>query len=154
MYTAILLALLFGQHAPVAPHAPVRVYVTSEMAGTGLSDPNKDIRDTIKDLQEAVLDRKTFALAESREDASIVLVVLPRETEGMTANWAGTGRDRVVKVGFESGDVKTTMQASVMSGSMGSAGAWGKAAKKLVKQIDEWVTANRGRLEQPVEPKR
>jgi hypothetical protein len=58
--------------------APVRLFITSVGAVNGFTDPNKDNQDTMKDLRDEVKGRKSLALAESRDDAAIVLVVMKR----------------------------------------------------------------------------
>jgi len=121
--------------------------VTSVGAANSFTDPNKDNQDTMKDLREAIKGHKTLALAESRDDAVIVLVVMSRETAQVTAGFLGSpARDRAVRVKFIYKDFETEMSGSAQGGTLGSGGAWGKAAGKVVKQVDEWVTANRSKL--------
>jgi hypothetical protein len=56
----------------------------------------------IKDLQDSIKDRR--ALAKSRDDAAIVLVVMGRETAQVTAGFLGDpARDRVIRVKFHVG---------------------------------------------------
>jgi hypothetical protein len=77
----------------------------------------------------------------------IVLVVLNRETAQTTAGFLGSpARDRMVRVKFMYGDFETEMSGSAQGGTLGSGGAWGKAAGKVIKQVDEWVTTNRSKL--------
>jgi len=45
-------------------------------------------------------------------------------------------------------DFETEMTASAQGGTLGSGGAWSKAASKLMKQVNEWVSANRSKLPQ------
>jgi hypothetical protein len=127
--------------------APVRVFLTSVGAANGFTDPNKDNQDTMKDLRDEVKGRKSLVLAESRDDAVIVLVVMNRETAQTTAGFLGSpARDRMVRVKFIYGDFETEMSGSAQGGTLGSGGAWGKAAGKVIKQVDEWVTTNRSKL--------
>jgi len=148
LFALVLIALVL--QAPVYPHQAVKVYVTSGASASGFTDPSKDNRDTIKDLKEAISDHKSLALAESADDATIVLTVQGRQTAGVTAGFLGSAaRDRSIRVLFTCGEFHTEMTASAQGGTLGSGGAWGKAAKKIIKQVDEWVTANRARLERP-----
>jgi hypothetical protein len=48
---------------------PVKVFVTSNGASNGFTDPSKDNRDTVKDLKDAIKDRDNLALAEGEDDA-------------------------------------------------------------------------------------
>jgi hypothetical protein len=110
-------------------------------------DPDKSNRDTMKDLQDSIKDRRSLALAESREDAAIVLVVMGWETAQVSAGLFGDpARDRIIRVKFQFGDFQTEMTASAQGGTLGNGGAWGKAAGKIVKQVDEWVRANGAKL--------
>jgi hypothetical protein len=123
------------------------VFITSVGAANGFTDPNKDNQDTMKDLRDAIKGHKTLALAESRDDAVIILVVMNRETAQVTAGFLGApARDRMVRVKFLYKDLETEMSGSAQGGTLGSGGAWGKAAGKVMKQVDDWVKANRSKL--------
>jgi hypothetical protein len=129
--------------------APVRVFVTSAGAANGFTDPSKDNQDTTKDLRDVVKGHKSIALAESRDDAVIVLTVMNRETAQVTAGLlGGPARDRTVRVKFICNDFETEMSASAQGGTLGSGGAWGRAAGKVINQVDDWVKANRSKLPQ------
>jgi hypothetical protein len=110
----------------------VKVFVTSAAAQNGFTDPSKDNADTVKDLRKAIDDQKSLALADSAEDAAIVLTVLGRETANLTGGLMGTAaRDRTIRVKFVYQDFKTELTASAQGGTLGSGGAWGKAAKMI-----------------------
>src|SRR4051812_42697629 len=107
--------------AQPAPADRVKVYVTSVGASAGFTDPSKDNRDTVKDLRDEIRDRKSLVVAESREDAQIVLTVLGRETAGVAAGvLGGPARDRTIRVKFEAGEIQTELTASAQGGTMGS----------------------------------
>jgi hypothetical protein len=129
---------------------PIPVFVTSIGAVNGMTDPSKDNLDTVRDLKGDLKDyKKEVRLVESAEDAVIVLTVIGRETAQVTAGFLGDpARDRIIRVKFEVGDMQTEMTASAQGGTLGSGGAWGKAAGKIAKQVREWITANRGKLVQ------
>jgi hypothetical protein len=142
-----LLLSLIPAAALAASSERTKIYVTSAGTQNGLTDPSKDNADTVKDLREAISDRKALALAESPEDALIVLTVLNRETAGLTGGFMGTAaRDRTIRVKFTYQDFETELTASAQGGTLGSGGAWGKAAKKIAKQVEAWVTQNRAKL--------
>jgi hypothetical protein len=124
----------------------VRVFVTSVGAQSGFTDPSKDNRDTVKDLKDDIQGKRRLMLTDRREEALIVLEVVGRETAGITASLFGAARDRLIRVRFMAAGTETDLTASAQGGTMGSGGAWGKAAGKIVDQVDQWVVANRARL--------
>lgn len=139
---ALLLAVPLSAQAPKVP-----VYVTSIGAQGGLTDPSKDNRDTVKNLVDDIKDTRELVLVERPEDAAIILTVLGRQTEGMTAGAFGyPDRDRTVRVRFQAGELTTDLSASARGGALASGGAWSKAAGKIVDQVKEWVKANRSAL--------
>ncbi len=147
-----LLALVLALLAPLAQQAAAqstkaKVYVTSVGAQNGFTDPSKDNRDTAKDIRDDLKGKKGIALTDVREEAAIVLVVMGRESEGVTANAFGAGRDRTLRVKFIAAGTEADMTASAMSGVVGSAGAWGKAAGKIADQVADWVKENGARLQ-------
>jgi hypothetical protein len=147
----LALSLALIPIAAVASEPPVKVFVTSAGTQNGFTDPSKDNADTVKDLRNAIRDQKSLALAESTDDAAIVLTVLSRETAGMTAGigsvfGAPMARDRAIRVKFACQDIETELTASAQGGTISSGGAWGKAAKKIAKQVETWVTLNRAKL--------
>jgi hypothetical protein len=132
--------------APVAM-APVRVFVTSIGAVDGFTDPNQGNQDSVKDLRYALKDHHdVLALAESRDAATIVLVVTSREKAQVTAGFFGAARDCTVRVKFLFRESETEMSASAAGGTLASGGAWYGAADKLVQQVEHWVKANRAQL--------
>jgi hypothetical protein len=90
---------------------------------------------------------KALKRADDRDSAKIVLVVIGRETAQMTAGFLiASARDRIIRTKFMVKEFETEMTASAQGGTMGSGGAWGKAAGKIMKQVNEWVLANRSKL--------
>lgn len=134
--------LLQAQPAPDA----VPVFITSAGAMNGFTDPNKDNRDSVNDLWDAMKGYKSMKRAEDRDRAKIVIIVEGRETAQTTAGFLGPARDRVLHTKFIVKDFETEMSASAQGGTMGSGGAWGHAAGKIMRQVNEWVLANRHKL--------
>lgn len=125
----------------------LKVFVTSAGATDGFTDPNKGNQDTMENLRNRIPKQKTkLALAESREDADIVLIVQSREQSDLTVGWLGTGRDCTVRVKFIYKGIETEMSGSAQGGSIMSGGAWSKAADKVAKQVSEWVRDNATRI--------
>jgi hypothetical protein len=86
--------------------------------------------------------RSLARLVDKHEDAQIVLTVLGRDAAQATAGAFGAARDRMMKVRFEAGSLDTEMTASAQGGVLASGGAWGKAAGKIAKQVEDWVKEN------------
>ena len=126
---------------------PVPVFVTSGGTINGFTDPSKDNRDTVSDLWDELKGYKSLKRAEDRDSAVIVLTVMGRETAQVTAGFLGAAaRDRIIRLKFTTKDLETELTASAQGGTLGSGGAWTKAAGKLMKQVNEWVLANRSKL--------
>jgi len=49
-------------------------------------------------------------------------------------------------VKFQYKDFETEMSGSAQGGTLSSGGAWGRAAGKVAKQVEQWVKANREKL--------
>ena len=138
-----LLALAGASKAPPPPCVPV--FVTSVGEQGGLTDPSRDNQDTKKNLLSALYGKKAVCVVREREKATIILQVLARERAQMSATAFGPGRDCIVRVKFIFGDFETEMMGSAMGGTLGT--AWGKAAGKVAKQVEQWVIANREKLD-------
>ena len=153
MMAVVVLSQVAITDAQKLQPAPVSVYVTSVGAVGGLSDPNKDNQNTVKDLRNAVKDRKGLVLSEKREQADIVLVVMNREKAQITAGLFGDpARDVILRVKFIFRGSESDMTASAQGGTLSSGGAWSRAAGKISKQIEEWVGANRAAIAAPPAP--
>lgn len=144
-----LLSSVYALPANAQLSSPVRVFVTSVGAANGFTDPNKDNQDTMKDIRESLKGRKAIIVTDQREEAAIVLVVMNREKAQITAGFLGApARDCIVRVKFMFRDNETEMSGSAQGGTLGSGGAWSKAAGKVAKQVEQWVSANRAQLGQ------
>jgi hypothetical protein len=102
--------------------APVRLFITSIGAANGFTDPNKGNQDTMQDLRADLKNYKTLALTDTRDQATIVLVVMDREKAQSTVGF-GIGRDCTVRVKFIFNDLETEMSGSAMGGRIASEGA-------------------------------
>jgi hypothetical protein len=144
----ILVLALVGVASPVfAQSKTIAVFVTSDGAGDGFTDPNKGNQDTMKDLRDSLKGRKSIAIAQTREVADIVLVVMDREKSQLTiSGFSGLSRDCVVRVKFIHKDTETMLSGSATSGQFGSGGGWGRAAGKVAKQVEQWIDANKDKL--------
>jgi len=130
--------------ATVANNAPIPVFVVTTTP-EGFT-PVKNVADSTKDLIKSLNGKKGLCLTDQRDRALVVLEVLGREKSQMTATWAGTGRDVTVAVKLTAGTYETTISESAAGGTLMSGGAWGKAAGKVAKRVDEWVRQNREQL--------
>lgn len=144
----LALALLLSM--PLAAQSPrVPVYVTSVGAKSGMTDPSKDNRDTVKNLVDKIKGKHDLELVQRPEDAAIVLTVLGREVSPESSNiWTGApARDKTVRVKFEAGELATELTATASNNSLGmDAGRWTQAAGKIVDQVVVWVKENPSRL--------
>jgi len=137
---------------------PVPVFVTSAGAVDGFTDPNHENQDTANDVRRAMTDRQRartgswsahqptltldaapFTLVDTRDAATIVLVVLSR---GRTRPL-----DCTVRVQFLYKDLAVEMSASSMPLTATSCGGgWGRSAGKVAKQVEDWIVVNRTKL--------
>lgn len=148
MRTLLVIACLVLPSAASAQAIPF--FVTTAGAVDGFTDPNKDNADTLKDLIDHLKNRKALKLVAKREEARVVVVVMNRELSsgGHGGLFAGNARDVVVRVKLLVDGVEADMSASAEKATIGSGGAWGRAAKKLAGQIEAWVKANHAKLSQ------
>jgi hypothetical protein len=133
---------------PAASLERIPVFVKAAGSASGFSDPSKDRQDSVKDLQKKVDDSKAVRLVGSQNEALIVLEVLARETKRETNGWTAFNGQRQNKsyltVRLTAGEFSTEFEGE--SGSKGMLKGYGAAAGKVVKQLDDWVKANRDRL--------
>jgi hypothetical protein len=145
-----MLALASSAQAKEQPAGPcVPVFVTTAGSKAGFTDPNKDNIHTRDDLADSLKGKKAVCLVDAQDKATIVLEVLGRGKEGVTAGMFGAGRDCIVRVKFRFRDFETEMVGSAMGGTMASGGAWSKAAGKVGKQVEQWVIENRAKIDEP-----
>lgn len=144
----IMLTLACLLFSSVAWAQPIPFFVTSAGAANGFTDPSKDNADTLKDLTDQLKNKKTLKLVPSREGARVVVVVMNREvgSGGHGGLFAGNARDVTVRIKLIVDGAEADMSASAEKATIGSGGAWGRAAKKLANQIDDWVKANHAKL--------
>ena len=126
----------------------IPVFVRGGGSSSGFTDPSKDRGDSVKDLQKNIRDSKVLVLAESSDDAFIVLDVLHRETKKENNGWtaiSGTPQNKsYVTVRLRAGDFETELTGE--SGSKGMLKGYGNAASKVVDQLEDWARENRERL--------
>jgi hypothetical protein len=133
------------------PDKCIAVYVKSAHATGGFSDPDKKRADSTRDLIKKLNDSTVERLG-TEEEALIVLEVLSRETtldqnHPMTALFGGRGQKHSsVTVRLTAGDFTADLTGT--AGPSGATSAYGKAAAKVVKNIDGWVTENRKKLDE------
>lgn len=141
---ALLVVLVSSLHADERLPIFVRTFANPE----GFSDPSKDRQDSLKDIQKRVLDSKVITLANSERTAVAVIEVLDRSTRREVNGWTalnGQAQNKSsVIVRLTAGTYSTEFTGE--SGSKGVATGYGDAAKKVVRQVEAWVVANRARL--------
>jgi hypothetical protein len=148
MTTAAVMAVAMAVGVAAQAAKAVPVFVASEATGQGFTDPSKDRRDSIKDVEKKVKDSNALMLVDKAEDAVIVIEVLGRETKREVNGWtafSGYAQNKSsLTVRMKVGDYTTEFSGE--SGSKGMLKGYGDAANKVVKQVEEWVKVNRGKL--------
>jgi hypothetical protein len=120
----------------------IPVFMKSLDAG-GFTDPSKDRQDSVKDLLKKIKDSKVVRPVSSEAEALAVLEVLGRATKRETNFW-GRQNKSYLTVRLTAGEFSTEFEGE--SGSKGILKGYGAAAGKIVKQLEEWVKANREQL--------
>lgn len=128
--------------APPESSGPIRIYCEArpraEVFGKVKAD---DVADSVQDLKKAIAKRPTLALAESRDQADVVLQVIER---GRTPALVGMRQVRVRLVAA-SESVEITGQDSFTGFN-----TWSGAAGGALDRVEAWLRANRGRLHRRV----
>jgi hypothetical protein len=133
-----------------APKPPYRIpiFVRSAADSDGFTDPSKDRRDSLKDLVKQLRDSDVVAPVDMEAEAVAVLEVLGRSTRSERNGWTAVNGQRqnksVLTVRLTAGEYSTEFTGE--SKSKGVLTGYGQAAEKVVKQLEDWVTANRERL--------
>lgn len=146
----ILCLLLVALAAQAQPDSRISVYVGAPMRD-GFVDADKDVLDSIKDLQNEIRKKKKqLRLAPNPETADLILWVNGRgiasEHNGVIALPVGRGivvRDayanhNVVHTTLQVGDYRKDFTAAFR----GIGDVWGECAEQVVKQLSAWVSAN------------
>jgi hypothetical protein len=113
--------------------AKVPIFVTASQVADGFTDPSEDRRDSVKDLLLYLKRSKQVVPVETAARAVLVLEVIGREHQRT--------RGKEVTVRLTAG----TFSAHLTGDSRNS---YLTAARDIAKQVDQWVKANRQRLEQ------
>lgn len=127
----------------------VAIHVKAGSNTGGFSDPDKTRADSTKDLLERLRNSKTMRVT-GPDEAVILIEVLGRDTKldqghAITAFVGGLGQKHSsVTVRLTAGDYTTEFTGT--GGASGVFSGYGKAASKVVKELDEWVRANDSKL--------
>jgi hypothetical protein len=143
---------------PSSDKGRIPVYVKAASTTGGFTDPDKARADSTKDLISKLKDSKTLTLAAEEDKAIIVLEVLSRDTKydeahAMRAILGGPfgQKKSSVSVRLTAGEYSTEFTST--GGSSGVFSGYGKAASKMVKELDAWVKANDAKLREIVAQK-
>ena len=137
----------------VAQGTGPRLYVGPQVRD-GFVDIDSGIRDSIRDIKEE-LKRTDFRVVASREDATLVLIVVARGivtngSVGFSSNSAiaGTGSGFGFVVPNSVPTLTTALHVATYNRVMQSEGpTWGRAAKTVVDDLLAWWEANRKAVE-------
>jgi hypothetical protein len=141
---AIVIGILLTATIGSAQGDKVAVFVKGAGQSGGFTDPSKTRQDSLKDLQKKVKDSHELRLVDSEADATIVLEVLDRETKRENTLLFGRQNKSSLTVKLSAGEFSTEFSGE--SGSTGLMTGYGKAAGKIVDQVDSWVKNNREAL--------
>ena len=125
----------------------VPIFVKSGAPAGGFTDPSKDRQDSARDLCNKIRDSKWVRVADSEQNALVILEVVRRETRAATGGWRAFGPSQSKSsliVRLTAGQFSTDFSGE--STSVGELTSYGAAAGKVVKQLEEWVKANREQL--------
>lgn len=125
------------------PVEKVPLFVRAEQNADGFTDPSKDRKDSVKDVQRKLTDSKTLKVAASEAEAWAIIEVMSRETKRET-NLMGQQNKSYLTVRLIAGTF--TSEFTGESGSKGMLRSYGAAAGKVVDQLEVWVEQNRERL--------
>jgi hypothetical protein len=136
---AVVVALLLFAPAAIRGKAqPVPIFVTSAGAVNGLTDPSADNQSSVADLREAIKAKKTLALVETKEAATIVLTVQGRSMETRHGLYTVDYATLHLAMTYQGHDSNLTAS----EGNGMTKGRWRKAADNIVGQVETWVKAN------------
>ncbi|MBE3111612.1 MAG: hypothetical protein IMZ46_14090 [Acidobacteria bacterium] len=121
----------------------IPIFVKSGATAGGFTDPSKDRQNSTKDLLNRLKNSRAVRLVESEQDALVVLEVLGRETKRETNLW-GRQNKSYLTVRLIAGEYSAEFTGD--GGSKGVLTGYGAAAGKVVKQLEEWIRANRDQL--------
>jgi hypothetical protein len=154
-----VIALLAGTTTPAAtkPAAEGKITVfVGPQTRDGFADVDSGILDSIKDIQDEFRRSGQFAIARTSEEAQIVLVVLGRRTPGDSGTMGIPAGTLTLQVPIKRRAIDTIVcvgsYEKPITSESGDDDRWKAAAKRVVKDVAAWVSANRSslkRLESP-----
>jgi hypothetical protein len=135
---------------------PVTIYVGPQVRD-GFVQTDRGVRDSSRDLREALAKDKGFRVVENENGATLKLYVVGRRkapgdtvTVGSVANGSGS----VVGVPTEILTLQATLAVGTYEQGFGCEknqatdwnASWKKCASEIAKDVAEWVAANRARI--------
>jgi len=136
--------------ALAAEQPKIAVFVRAAAAADGFTDPDKSRTDSVKNLKDKLKDEKWARLVDTEDAAVIVLDVLNRHTDvdhGSAWNMVGGygQKHSTLDVRLTAGSF--TAEFSGTGGASGLFSGYGKAAGKVVDELEKWVKANSEKLQ-------
>jgi len=114
----------------------------------GFKDIDRDIRDSIRDIQSSLLSSGKFLLVPTKEEALLNLEILSRSVTG-TSGSIGIpsfgGAQSLLSIKERSVVARLTV-GSYQTHLIAEAGSWSASAEEVVEHILVWTDANRQRL--------
>jgi hypothetical protein len=136
--------------AIAADQPKVAVFVKAAGSADGFTDPDKSRTDSVKNLRDKLKDEKWAQLVDSEDAAVILLEVLNRRTDldqahVVTAMVGGFGQKHsTLTVRLTAGTFTTELSGT--GGASGVFSGYGKAAGKVVDELEKWVKDNSEKL--------
>jgi hypothetical protein len=147
--------------------APVTVYVSAPMKG-GFVDTNREIQDSVKDVQRRLSGMKEFRIIESPDGADLVITILMRgvgsEAYGQRLNYSEysgqyyknaqlTETPMVAQTLWVSAVMEIAAYRKEFTGTAVNIpgvrwGRWSECADHLAKDLKSWAVANREQIKQ------
>jgi hypothetical protein len=151
MSVMVLVGLLGLASSAIAADQPtVAVFVKAAGSADGFTDPDKSRTDSVKNLKDKLKDEKWAQLVDDQDGAVIVLEVLDRHTQfdqGSAWNLVGGygQKHSTLMVRLTAGSYSTEFSGT--GGASGLFSGYGKAAGKVVDELEKWVKANQEKLQ-------
>jgi hypothetical protein len=143
-----------------AENAQDRIPILVRSAQTAFSSPKDEVgrQDSVKDLLKKLKHSKLVRAVESEKEALLVLEVLGRETGSDLRpeeiswlwRWSCCARRSYLTARLIAGECSAEFTGE--SGKVGKFTDYGDAAKRVVKQVEAWVNANRDKVLAPKPP--
>jgi len=141
---AMLTLLSLGALTTAQPAQRIPVFVTTQAAAGGFTDPSKERSDSQKELVKKMKNSNQLTNVTDEGQAVIVIRVLGLQEKRTFEPWTGAQNKLSLTVRMTVGDFSAEFTGDTLRGV--KFGGYGEAAERVVKQLDVWVVENRDKL--------